>query len=109
MQFRLVQMVNWIFSQPLADLGTTVVDAVWAPDEGDQRILARRFFENHFRMAGSDNLTTILLCQLAQQIIGLPLSHDLEMGVRLVEKKSCLRIRQHIGQQKENLLLTSSG
>ena len=38
-------------------------------------------------MASSDDLAAMLLSEFAEQIVGLPLAHDLQMGIRLVKKQ----------------------
>ena len=43
LQFRLVQMIDRILSQPLSDLGTAIIDAMGTTDESNERILSRRF------------------------------------------------------------------
>ena len=60
-------------------------------------------------MAGGDDLAAMLLCEFAEQVIGLPLADDLQVGVRFVEQQRGSGIGQHVGQQEQYLLLAPPG
>ena len=88
----------------LGDLAAAIVDPVRLAHEGDHRVGAGGFREQHLGVAGGHDLAAARFGQLADEGVDLTLAEDLQVGVRLVEQQDGARVRVQVGEEEKGLL-----
>ena len=104
---RLVIVVEPNVSQGLYDLGVAVVDACGLPTKA---MTASRPAASSYDlgMTGGDNLRSLFLGDLNQEVVRLPLPQDFQVGVGLVEKQHGARVGIEVREQQQSLLQAAS-
>ncbi len=98
---RLVVLLETDFFQRLDHLLAAIVHAVRFADEGDHHVPVGRFVEDDFGVAGGNNLAMLFLGSPREHLVNLPLTKDLQVGVRFVQEQHGVRVRGHVRQQQE--------
>ena len=96
-------------AQRLQDLAAAVVHTVGPADEGDHGVPVHGFMQQHLGVAGDHDLAAVGVGHLAQQLVGVTLAQDFEVGVGLVQQQHGARVGIQVGQQQQRLLQPASG
>ena len=75
-----------------------------SPDERHNHVAVGGLVEHDLRVAGGDDLRSLLLRGLGQQPVRLTLTQDLEVGVGLVQQEHGAGVGVQMCQQQKRLL-----
>ena len=79
------------------------------PHEGDHRVRAGGFGEEHLGVAGGHDLAAVLGREFADECVDLPLAENLQVGVRLVQEQDRAGVRVQVGEDEQGLLEAPPG
>jgi len=85
-------------------LTATIVDPVRLSHERDHDVTVGGFVQQDLGVAGHQYLAPFLRRGVGEDLVGLALAQNLEVGVGLVEKHGGARVQAQKGQQQQGLL-----